>query len=160
MFQRLLDKHAFQSRIIKTLEELWKSKASDRRTARRLGTNLRFKGFLNLMEADDSQHGQGIEAHVDSDVAIGAVVVCLNWDGISLGLYEVDEQGQRHYVDIPKGTAVWVNGGCVHGVELSHPSDDSPRDIQHFRLPRCSCRPDAFGSIPSSIAVKVAGVSC
>ena len=120
VFQRLLDKHAFQSRIIKTLEELWKSKASDRRTARRLGTNLRFKGFLNLMEADDSQHGQGIEAHVDSDVAIGAVVVCLNWDGISLGLYEVDEHGQRVHVDIPTGTAVWVNGGCVHGVELSH----------------------------------------
>ena len=119
-FQKLLDKHEFQSRIVEALEALWKSKATDRRTARRLGTNLRFAGFLNRMEADATQQGQGIEAHVDSDVAIGAVVVCLNWDGISLGLYEVDEQGQRHYVDIPKGTAVWVNGGCVHGVELSH----------------------------------------
>jgi hypothetical protein len=71
------------------------------------------------MEADATSQGQGIEAHVDSDVAIGALVLCLCWDGQSLGLYEVDDQGQRQHVDIPVGTAVWVNGGCVHGVELN-----------------------------------------
>ena len=120
-FQRLLDKHKFQSRITEALEALWKSQASgDRRTARQLGKNLRFAGFLNLMEADATVQGQGIEAHVDSDVAIGALVLCLSWDGWTLGLYEVDDQGQRQHVDIPVGTAVWVNGGCVHGVELNH----------------------------------------
>ena len=120
-FQKLLDKHRFQSRIIEALEALWKSKAGgDRRTARRLSKNLRFAGFLNLMQADATQQGQGIEAHVDSDIAIGALVVCLAWDGWTLGLYEVDDQDRRHHVDIPEGTAVWVNGGCVHGVELNH----------------------------------------
>ena len=120
-FQKLIDKHKFQSRLVEALEALWKSQAGgDRRTARRLGKNLRFKGFLNLMEADATPQGQGIEAHVDSDVAIGALVMCLSWDGWTLGLYEVDDQGQRQYVDIPVGTAVWVNGGCVHGVELNH----------------------------------------
>jgi hypothetical protein len=121
-FQKLLDKHQFSSRIIEALEALWKSKAIDQRTARRLGKNLRFAGFLNLMEADETPQGQGIEAHVDSDVAIGALVLCLCWDGQSLGLYEVDDQGQRQHVDIPVGTAVWVNGGCVHGVELNQRS--------------------------------------
>jgi hypothetical protein len=118
-FQKLLDKHQFSSHIVEALEALWKSKAIDQRTARRLGKNLRFASFLNLMEADATLQGQGIEAHVDSDVAIGALVLCLYWDGQSLGLYEVDDQGQRQHVDIPVGTAVWVNGGCVHGVELN-----------------------------------------
>lgn len=120
-FQKLLDKHEFNSRIVEALEASWKSKAGgDRRTARRLGKNLRFAGFLNLMKADATPQGQGIEAHVDSDVAIGALVLCLAWDGLTLGLYEVDDQGQRQHVDIPVGSAVWVNGGCVHGVELNH----------------------------------------
>jgi hypothetical protein len=44
---------------------------------------------------------------------------CLCWDGNSLGLYEVDDQGQRLHVDIPEGSVIWVNGGCVHGVELN-----------------------------------------
>jgi hypothetical protein len=34
-------------------------------------------------------------------------------------LYEVDDQGQRLHVDIPEGSVIWVNGGCVHGVELN-----------------------------------------
>ena len=119
-FQKLLDKHQFTSHAVQALKEAWRSAANgDRRAARRLGTNLRFSSFLNLMEADTTQQGQGIEAHVDQDVAVGAIVLCLCWDGISLGLYEVTEQGQRLHVDIPEGSVVWVNGGCVHGVELN-----------------------------------------
>ena len=119
-FQKLLDKHQFNLRATQALKEVWRSAANgDLRTARRLGTNLRFSGFLNLMEADTTPQGQGIEAHVDQDVAVGAIVLCLCWDGISLGLYEVNEQGQRLHVDIPEGSVVWVNGGCVHGVELN-----------------------------------------
>ena len=119
-FQKLLDDSGFTSRITRALEEAWKSDTRDHRTSRQLGSDLRFTSFLNLMEMDTSPRGQGIEAHVDQDTAIGAVVICLSWDGTSLGLYEVDDQGQRHHVDIPEGTAVWVNGGCVHGVELNH----------------------------------------
>jgi hypothetical protein len=118
-FQKLLDKHQFNSRATQALQRTWLSAAADRRTARRLGKNLRFSGFLNLMKADATARGQGIEAHVDQDVAIGAIVLCLCWDGHSLGLYEVDDQGQRLHVDILEGSVVWVNGGCVHGVELN-----------------------------------------
>ena len=119
-FQELLDKYQLTSRVAGALKGIWKSGTEDHRTSRQLGTSLWFSSFLNLMEMDATPRGQGIEAHVDQDTAIGAVVLCLSWDGTSLGLYEVDDQGQRHHVDIPEGTAVWVNGGCVHGVELNH----------------------------------------
>jgi hypothetical protein len=75
-FQKLLDKHQFNSRATQALQRTWVSAAADRRTARRLGKNLLFSGFLNLMKADTTVRGQGIEAHVDQDVAIGAVVLC------------------------------------------------------------------------------------
>jgi hypothetical protein len=120
--QKLLDKHQFTSLATQALKRAWLSAATeDRRTARtgRLGKNLRFSGFLNLMEADTTLQGQGIEAHVDQDVAIGAIVLCLCLDGHSLGLYEVNDQGQRLHVDIPEGSVIWVNGCCVHGVELN-----------------------------------------
>jgi hypothetical protein len=68
--QKLLDKHQFTSLATQALKRAWLSAATeDRRTARtgRLGKNLRFSGFLNLMEADTTLQGQGIEAHVDQE---------------------------------------------------------------------------------------------
>ena len=128
-FQKLLDKHKFQSRIVEALEALWKSKATDRRTARGLGR--RHRGSGRLLE--------------------------LGW--YLLGIVRGGRTRSatlRRYPQRHSGLGEW--GLCTWS--RIEPSDDSPRDIQHFRLPRCSCRPDAFGSVPSSISVEVAGVSC